>query len=269
MEKSSYFIENTALFGSYPSQKDVKELEENGVRYFINLTCNGEFNISHYITEYTYIRYPINDHDVPKSWGLFAKFIVKIGNIIKKLIEKNASEKVYIHCRGGHGRSGIVVASLLCYIYNLPSKEGLRLTSEYHEKRKILHDRWKKIGCPTTQYQKIFVAKFFEPMCFFRSYTKEYLSGLGMWSKNSVEIDSIKYDSSGDAIMELGENRAYEILHAKFVQNLNIRAHLMNTGLRPLIYIDEADIGWSEWNYEGENKLGKMLMKIREDFYSF
>ena len=37
MNKSSYFIENKARFGSYPTQESVKELEENGVKYFMSI----------------------------------------------------------------------------------------------------------------------------------------------------------------------------------------------------------------------------------------
>jgi hypothetical protein len=35
MERSSYFIKDKALFGSYPTQESVEELEKEGVRYFI------------------------------------------------------------------------------------------------------------------------------------------------------------------------------------------------------------------------------------------
>ena len=37
-----YFIKNKALFGSFPTQTTVKELESEGVRYFINLTNTHE-----------------------------------------------------------------------------------------------------------------------------------------------------------------------------------------------------------------------------------
>ena len=43
MNRSSYFIPNKALFGSYPSQSAVTELENEGVCLFVNLTepCEG------------------------------------------------------------------------------------------------------------------------------------------------------------------------------------------------------------------------------------
>ena len=42
----SYFIENKALFGSYPKHEDVKELENEGVILFVDLTCPGEKKIT-------------------------------------------------------------------------------------------------------------------------------------------------------------------------------------------------------------------------------
>jgi predicted NAD-dependent protein-ADP-ribosyltransferase YbiA (DUF1768 family) len=269
--KSSYFVENVALFGSYPSQIDVDEFEQMGVRYFVDLTCDGEENIIKYITSEnsSHIRYPILDHRIPSNWGSFAKFIVKIGNLIKTLEPNN---QLYLHCRGGHGRSGIVVASLLCYILNITAIDGLALTSQYHNNRPEMRDRWRRIGSPQTVSQKMFVIKFFEPMQFRRLFLKEYLSGFGLWSAHQVTIDGVVYKSAGDAILARGGYER-EIIRAKFDQNMNIRANLMNTGLRPLIYVDEADVadGWSAWESDGkvsgENRLGVLMGKIRQEFY--
>ena len=86
MNNASYFIKNRALFGSFPTQDDVNELETNGVKYFIDLTFGDrEKNINPYITKYTYINYPIADQYIPYNWKTFAEFIVKVGSIIKNL----------------------------------------------------------------------------------------------------------------------------------------------------------------------------------------
>ena len=37
MNNSSFFIKDRALFGSFPSQDSVSELETLGVRYFVDL----------------------------------------------------------------------------------------------------------------------------------------------------------------------------------------------------------------------------------------
>jgi len=154
-------LKGKGLFGSYPTQESVDELEKNGVRYFFDLTCPGEKRIKKYNTNYVYYNYPIVDHNVPTNWQTFAQFILKIANTIKSLEEK---EMIYINCRGGHGRSGIVVACLLCYLKKIPASEAISLTTHYHNQRVDLKEKWRLLGSPQTRSQKRFVAKFFEPI---------------------------------------------------------------------------------------------------------
>ena len=50
MDNCSFFIKNNALFGGFPTQENVDELEKNGVRYFVNLTEKNEPKINPYKT---------------------------------------------------------------------------------------------------------------------------------------------------------------------------------------------------------------------------
>lgn len=98
MNLSSFFIKDKALFGSFPTQTAVNELEAENVKFFIDLTHNTEKKITPYCTKYTYINYPITDRQVPDDLISFSKFIITTSKIIKEL---RKHEKVYIHCRGG------------------------------------------------------------------------------------------------------------------------------------------------------------------------
>jgi protein-tyrosine phosphatase len=159
MERCSYFIENKALFGGFPTQEIVKELENMGVRYFVDLTRFNESKTTPYCTHYEYIHYPIMDHSIPRDLTDFVYFIAYIGHIINILEE---GELIYIHCKGGHGRSGVVVASLLCSINKITPDESIKLTSEYHSRRTVMREKWRIIGSPQTRHQKMFVHKFYE-----------------------------------------------------------------------------------------------------------
>ena len=134
MEISSYFIEDKCLFGPYPSNTDVKELEKNGVKYFVDLTSK-EDKLDNYNCDTTYISYPIKDNSIPDDKEDFLNFLDYIKKVFYTL---PAGDKIYIHCKGGHGRSGMLVACLLCCILGLRSEESISKTSESHNKRPLL-----------------------------------------------------------------------------------------------------------------------------------
>lgn len=229
MEKCSYFIEDKAFFGSFPSQDTVNILEKNGVRYFIDLTIHNENKTSSYTTKYNYIKYPIKDRKIPDNWKTFAKLVLDICDIVQKLKE---NEKIYIHCKGGHGRSGILVACILCQYYNITVEESLKITNDCHSKRKEMREIWRKIGSPQGKKQKEFVRKFYEPL---------------ILQTDFYDIDIIIKKSS------LEKEYLYKILYIKFLKHENIKNNLLNTGLRPIVKTIEKN----------NNIIGDTLVKIR------
>jgi hypothetical protein len=280
MDRCSEFIKDKAFFGPYPSHEYVKEYEENGVKFFIDLTFSNEKNIVPYITNYTYINYPIPDRRIPTNWKKFSNLIVRIGNILKSL---NSNEKIYIHCKGGHGRCGILVACMLCYLYNISPSEAIDKTTIYHNTRKNMKEKWKKIGSPQTRSQKHFVSKFFEPLFIYNN-CNNFLNGLNNLTDGKVtipgvgtfltatlafnsfksisdnDIETNKWDDVKNSVMEL-------ILKYKFEQNTNIRYNLLQTGLRPII-VQSVDLYWGKMNDIGLNILGQIITKLREQFYN-
>jgi protein-tyrosine phosphatase len=161
MDKCSYFIENKAIFGSFPSQDEINTLEQLGVRVFVDVTIPTEYKVVPYTTNYTVISYPIQDNSIPKDCVEFCSFIY---NIYIKLKNLGPDEKLYLHCKGGHGRSGVVVAMLLALYHNIPADAALNMTWKYHQNRKVMKDKWRKIGSPQTPEQINFVRKMFEPI---------------------------------------------------------------------------------------------------------
>ena len=277
MNNASFFIKNRALFGSFPIQDAIEELEENGVKYFINLTdIRKEKNIIPYNTKYKYINYPILDNYIPINLSRFSSFIIKISYIIKSL---KRGELVYIHCRAGHSRSAIVVACIICYIFNLTSIESLQYTTKCHSNRINLRERRRKLGAPQSLIQKKFVHNFFEPLILKdNKFTYGFLNNslfsvkteLGIFSTSQLAFEEHinKYIienniSESNNIDENIKNKIMEkILKLKFEQNIKIKENLLNTGLKILIYQNKNDDFWSN-----DNKLGKIIMKIRNEYY--
>lgn len=302
MENTSYFIKDKALFGSYPTQDAVYELEKEGVRYFIDLTEDGEKKLEKYTTQYKYIRYPIRDQKVPSNWRKFSGFILKLCNTITNL---SGDDKVYVHCKGGHGRSGIVVACTLCSLLNISPQDALDLTAKYHNNRKNMRDKWRTLGSPQSFHQKNFVVKFFKPVYFYKAYKTGISVGLSNFSLHPIETELGKFPTAEAAFQaykdpnnteyiqkqinsktpamskyygrhcnirkdwnEQACKLLYNVLECKFQQNSDIKENLLNTGLRILIMHTKYDSYWGDGgDNSGQNQYGKILSKLRNNIY--
>lgn len=303
MDRSSYFIRDRAMFGSFPTQEAANELEEKGVRYFINLTHDDEKKITPYRTKYTVISFPIMDRHVPKDWQAFARFIIRVSDIIKGL---KAGDLVYLHCKGGHGRSGVVVASILCYIFKMMPEVALEHTTKSHSKRVVMREKWRTLGSPQTYSQKNFVYRFFEPLMFYRAYKNGLTAGFSNFTTHPVTIEGFGTFSNAESAIQAYKNPTdreyvekqenskspiiakalgrktelredwvdvcddlmYMVVEAKFNQNPELKHNLLTTGLRPIIQHNRGDYFWGDGgDGTGRNKLGKILTKLREQYY--
>lgn len=301
MERSSYFIKDRALFGSFPTQEAVEELEKMGVRYFVNLTHSYERKITPYKTQHNYISFPINDHQVPEDRHVFASFVVKLADIIYGL---KKGELIYIHCKGGHGRSGVVVASLLCHIFGMSPGEALDHTTMYHSNRKSMREKWRQIGSPQTYQQKGFVHQLCKPVNFYRAYKMGRTAGFSNFTTFSVEIEGFgKFPTAEAALQaykdpgnlgyvkkqmearspltsknlgtraqlrddweEVREGLMYKILEHKFSQHPYLRKVLLATGLSTITHRTRGDAVWGDGGGKGLNLLGKLLVRLRTQY---
>ena len=162
MDTSSYFIKDKCLFGCYPTVNGIKELVKEGVILFIDLTTENEkLRLNVYNTDKKYISFPIKDRYIPINLNKFTEFIIQICDIIKNLKD---GEKIYLHCKGGHGRAGLVVSCILSYIYNISGEESIMKTNIFHSNRKIMRDKWRLLGSPQTFKQKEFIIRMFKPI---------------------------------------------------------------------------------------------------------
>jgi ADP-ribosylglycohydrolase len=120
-----WVIPHKFLAGEYPGNKDPNKAREKinrflkvGVRHFIDLTEFGESGLVPYeeilleesgaasITA-TYQRFPIRDVSVPSDAEHLAEILLAIDRRIRQ------GGAVYVHCWGGVGRTGLVVACWL------------------------------------------------------------------------------------------------------------------------------------------------------------
>ena len=286
MDTCSYFIDDKALFGSYPNNEHVyKELVDCGVKYFVDLTTSKEkIKLNVYECD-EYINYEIKDRWVPENLYNFVLFIHKISKIIEELDE---GEKMYIHCKGGHGRCGLVVSCLLCYMYKYSSAKSLELTNMYHNNRKVMNEKWRIIGSPQTDKQKDFVHKLFKPIyldniylkntyyplhnmfncaikydnnfyknvnvCYYSLKDKKVLQSLNN-CKNFYKFKKILETITSNNIEGNERNILKTIIRLKYNNNNEVQEILKRTLLKPIKYTED------------NINIGNILEEVREEEY--
>lgn len=275
---STYFIENKALFGPYPSPGDVAYLESIGVRVFVDLTEMNKLPPYEVSPDNVVIKFPIPDMKVPTDYIQFSSLVTHLTRMLK---ESDHNRKVYVHCRGGNGRAGIVVASLLMCYHNpsLTPLDALQLTAKYHAERKTLKPKWKLVGSPQTASQKNCVLKLFTPFCFSRETFHGNKYGFVPHAKIAITCDKsdVTFEDSYTLFKHLvksmdtkDEGHVYDCM--KHVQRLKVTQcplfmnNLLGTLLRPIIYCSSHDTFWGMTKQgEGRNLLGRILMEIRDE----
>lgn len=155
----SPFLNEQAYFGCYPNEQQFNELVREGFTYFVDLTTLRErrifaFDYSLHIPKHQglfYLNFSIIDNNVPVNQELFLEFI----SFLTSLIQQN--KKIYIHCKGGHGRSSLIVASLLCNLFLYTPTKAFSLTKACHEKRADLKDKYRGMSCPQLYSQRKYI----------------------------------------------------------------------------------------------------------------
>jgi len=138
-------VNHKIYFGKYVDHDVLTDLESLGIDVIIDLTHHSDRMIP-YITDIIVLKFPIvdmsvcNDHRI---WPLMDHLFHFLKN----------HKKIYIHCKGGHGRSGVIAACLYGLYYNKPASEALIKISKSHSKRLIMKEKWRILGAPQTNSQ--------------------------------------------------------------------------------------------------------------------
>ncbi len=186
----SFHVDWNIYAGEYPGDKYGKKAEEKieqmthfGVRHYIDLTEEGELRPYSQLLPKgtTYTRFPIRDCDVPSSIDDVERLI----RHIQKLSKRNDGY-VYIHCWGGVGRTGTIVA---CYFAENNSFEKAMqlLRKQFSEMPKSSHRT-----TPDTNEQINFVKKYKESM-------EEKERKRNEWVKDCIR-GSLMAGAAGDAL---------------------------------------------------------------------
>ena len=113
------------------------DLLDAGINTFVCL--RGEWSFETYKKKYpliveksgktvNFIHFRIDDFDVADD-KFTVDFISELVNRVKN------GQKLYIHCFGGHGRTGLISIQLFSALYGISSQEATKLVNSYHDQR--------------------------------------------------------------------------------------------------------------------------------------
>lgn len=276
------------IFGSYPIQAEVDTITD--VDFLVDLTEPHEKKRSPYAhTDLEILTFPIKDYGTPSNWYSYTVFIMQLCAYIR------AGRGLYIHCRAGHGRSSMVCASILCYLYDLHPEESIQRITRMHASRDGLSAKWQPNSIPLSSSQQLFLYKIYAPIYFSRNYISGTQSGFNTLSNHAVELDGhvfantetafqylkapddekylqkllgaphknlIKFIGDEralyDADDELTFSRMYRVYKLKYEQHPDLKEALRMTKLRRL-----CDAG--KYSHS-RNLVGRVLMALREEY---
>jgi len=167
---ASSVYDNKILFGGYPNKDWFDILVDNNIKIFVDLTSETEkinCNLydykkdAHDRKDLLFLNCSIPDNDIPENINEFKDFIK---SLIERILTLKYEEKIYIHCKGGHSRSGMFVASLLCFLCNITPEKSLYITTVAHANRENLRSKWRHQKCPQLFRQRKFVIDVFKPI---------------------------------------------------------------------------------------------------------
>ena len=147
-------VNDQIYFGKYPDENILETLKELNIKLIIDLTHFTD-NLSKYpsIEDIKRIEFPIVDM-VIQEVELTLQYVMFIKSLFLR-----GDNPIYIHCRGGHGRSGVITCLLYGLLYDKTAEESLEAIKEAHDNRKQMSRRMRILGSPQTQEQKFQVMR--------------------------------------------------------------------------------------------------------------
>lgn len=146
--------------GEYPGDKNgeiakqkIERMYHFGVRHFIDLTEEGELRPYNHLlpSDTTYTRFPITDCGAPKSIESVQRLLLRIEEL------KKMDGYVYVHCWGGVGRTGTIIA---CYLAQNWDEPDLNKTLEVLRRNFSKMPKSTYRETPETKEQIDFIERF-------------------------------------------------------------------------------------------------------------
>ena len=266
--------------GEYPGDKygekateKLKRMYHFGIRHFIDLTEEGELCPYNHLlpSDTTYTRFPIPDCGVPKSIESVRRLLLRIEEL------KKIEGYVYVHCWGGVGRTGTIVA---CYLSQNSEEPDLNKTLE------VLRGRFSEMPksayreTPETKEQIDFIEQFINSNKAYKEdkakrvpdsirgclmagaagdalgYEVEFMSRRSILSRFGEQgITKFALDRNDKAL--ISDDTQMTLFTANGMLMGLTRGYMRGIGGRPEKYVD---IAYLDWYYTQTGKKREMLI---------
>lgn len=253
--------------GEYPGDKSdelarqkIEQMHHFGIRHFIDLTEEGELRpYSHLLPAgTTYTRFPIADCGAPKSIESVQRLLLRIEEL------KKMDGYVYVHCWGGVGRTGTIVA---CYLSQNWGEPDLNHTLEVLRRNfsEMPKSAYKKT--PETKEQIDFIKQFINTTTGYKDekakrvtdsirgclmagatgdalgYEVEFMSRRAILSRFGEQgITKFTLDNKGKAL--ISDDTQMTLFTANGMLMGLTRGYMRGIGGRPEEYVDGAYLDW-------------------------
>ena len=280
----SYHVDGNLFAGEYPGDRSdelaaekLRRMHHFGVRHFVDLTEEGELRPYRHLlpNDTTYLRFPIRDVNVPESVEAVHQLIDKMEYLTQQ------DGYTYIHCWGGVGRTGTIVACYEARQMKEPTlgKALTAMRSCFSGMPKASHRK-----SPETQEQIDFVRKFVDSCTekkeVMKLRTKDRIRGSLMagaagdalgYTVEFMSRQSIlaqygskgitKFDLSSDGKALVSDDTQMTLFTACGMLMGVTRGYMRGISGQPEKYMDRA---YLDWYYTQTGKKKKMLT---DDFH--
>lgn len=140
---TSNWIDERIMVGSYPGHEDPNthniQLETLILAGVNNIICLQDYGEADQYRDYkeslmsigvVMYHIPIKDNNTLPKEEL--QYII---NKINEILEEKPNNIIYIHCKGGHGRTGLISTLYLKQKHNLSNHDSLELWHSLHDSR--------------------------------------------------------------------------------------------------------------------------------------
>ena len=266
--------------GEYPGDKNgefakhkIEQMYHFGIRHFIDLTEEGELRPYNQLlpNDTTYTRFPIPDCGAPKSIESVQRLLLRIEEL------KKMEGYVYVHCWGGVGRTGTIVA---CYLSQNWEESDLSHTLEVLRRNFSEMPKSAYRETPETKEQIDFIEQFINSNKAYKEdkakrvpdsirgclmagaagdalgYEVEFMSRRSILSRFGENgITKFALDRNGKAL--ISDDTQMTLFTANGMLMGLTRGYMRGIGGRPEKYVD---IAYLDWYYTQTGKKREILI---------